>query len=132
MLGVVVCRLGVGVGWRASVRCGEVADAGADPGVQDEFAERDRRARRVGLEGQRGGRGEDDVEQVVWVRCYADEEEEVRVLGDDLQQRRGGGRRREAGVRAVDEGVTYDLVTASRRSVRETTKTTTAPTSDAM
>lgn len=58
--------------FRASVRGAQVADARTDPCVQDELAEREGGACRVGLQGEGGGGREDNVEQVVGVGRDAD------------------------------------------------------------
>lgn len=59
---------------RVTVRCREVVYPGSDPRVEDELEEGYGGTRRVGLEREGGGRGEDDVQEVVWVRGDADEE----------------------------------------------------------
>jgi hypothetical protein len=59
---------------RVIVRCGEVVYPGSDPRVEDELEERYGGTCRVGLECEGGGRGEDDIEEVVRVRGDTDEE----------------------------------------------------------
>jgi hypothetical protein len=59
---------------RVIVRCGEVVYPGSDPRVEDELEEGYGGASGVGFECEGGGRGEDDIEEVVRVRGDTDEE----------------------------------------------------------
>lgn len=55
-----------------------------------------------------------------------------RMVGIEARVRRKGEEGRGKGKALANASATHDLVTASRNIVRETTNTTTAPTSDAM
>ena len=74
--------------WR--IRLGEIVNAAPNPGMDHELAQREGGAACVGPEGEGRGRCEDDVEEIVGVWRDADQEEQVRVRGDDLQKGDGG------------------------------------------
>lgn len=102
-------------------------DPSADPSVKEQFAQAQCRAEGERLERKRWARCKNDVEEVVRVRGQADQEEKMRVLGEDGEHRHGSRRVGQAAASDLLVLVTHHLPMTSLSKVLESPNTTIAP-----
>lgn len=69
---------------------GEVVDACSDPGVDEELDEGEGCTPCICAQGEGRGGSEDDIQEIVGIGRDTNEQQEVRVCGDDLEEGHGG------------------------------------------